>query len=72
MKALKVWLGAWRERREIRRRYKEYDAGFDYALSVLREETDPELHRQIKEQADSDPDCPFCFGMKIAIGGWKS
>ena len=71
MNILKAWLAAWRERRASAKRYKEYDAGFEYALSVLRGETDPELHRQLQEQADSDPDSPFCFGMRLAIRGWK-
>jgi hypothetical protein len=71
MKHLKAWLAAWRERRASRKRYKAYDAGFEYALSVLREETDPDLHRHLQEQAESDPDCPFCFGMRIALNGWS-
>jgi hypothetical protein len=68
---LKAWLAAWRERREMRKLYKEFDAGFEYALSVLRSETDPELHRQLQEQAGSDPDSPFCLGMRIALKGWE-
>lgn len=37
MKRFIAWLAAWRERRDTRKRYKEFDAGFEYALSALRE-----------------------------------
>ena len=70
MKRLKAWLAAWRERRETRKRYKEFDAGFEYALSALRDPT-ADFRPQLQEQADSSPDSPFCFGMRIALNGWK-
>jgi hypothetical protein len=65
-----TWLAAWRERRAKTRSYRESMAGFDYALSVLREETNPELHRQLDEQAAGDDS--FCLGMRIAIAGFAS
>ena len=72
MKRIKAWLQAWRDRRAMKKLYKEYDAGFEYALSVLRNETDLDLHQQLRDQAFSFPDSAFCFGMRIAIRGWKS
>lgn len=72
MKRLKAWIAAWRQKREMRRRYKACNAGIDYVLSVLREGYGPEILRHLQEQADSNPDSPFCFGMRIAINGWKS
>jgi hypothetical protein len=72
MNGLITWVATWRERRAMLKRHKSAMAGFEYALGVLREETDPELHRQLQEQADSDPESPFCFGMSLAIKGWKT
>lgn len=65
-----TWLAARRERRAVEKGYREAMEGFGYALSVLREETDPELHRQLDEQAVGDD--PFCLGMRIAIAGYRS
>lgn len=71
MKRFIAWLAAWRERRDTRKRYKEFDAGFEYALSALRDPTG-DFRDQLQEQADSNPDSPFCFGMRIALQGWRT
>jgi len=71
MKRIAKWFAAWQERRALTKSHKDAMVGFEYALSVLRHETDPALHRQIEEQADSSPDSPFCLGMRIAIKGYS-
>lgn len=71
LKSISRPFAAWRERRLIRKRHKEFDAGFAYALGVLREYDGPEYRRQLQKQADSDPFNPFCNGMRIALNGWR-
>lgn len=71
MKFLKSLIVPWLEYFAWKRKLRAYDAGFEYALSVLTEETDPELHSHLREQADSDLNDPFCIGMRMAIQGWK-
>ncbi|MDN8612776.1 hypothetical protein [Variovorax ginsengisoli] len=68
---LKAWIEAFRLNRATEAQYKAATDGFGYALSVLREETDPCLLRQLSEQAESDRDDPFCLGMRIAIAGYR-
>jgi len=70
MKQLTKWLAAWRERRRIAKDHREAMAGFEYALSALRD-PDGDFREQLQEQADSSPDSPFCLGMQIALNGWK-
>ena len=71
LKWLKAWIAAFRLNRATEAQYRAAAEGFGYALSVLREETDADLLRQLREQAESDRDDPFCLGMSIAIAGYR-
>lgn len=69
-----VWIKGlhadWRERRRIANAHREAMAGFEYALSALRDDRF-DCREQLEEQADSSPDSPFCLGMQIALKGWR-
>jgi hypothetical protein len=63
-------LADWRELRRVAKAHREAMAGFEYALSGLRD-TRADFRELLQEQADSNPDSPFCLGMRIALKGWK-